>query len=200
MRIDLIFVGDPHLDASSSAAMRSRCAVGVSGSRCTTRRAYTTASGARWRTTATACRRSCSSRSCVRPPRAASACSYSPRTGMSCRRCARSTASRAMPGCATRLTMAWNANNTYGFHTIDFHELARAAQLTCVSRYMKFEVAQHGAASAGHSQRYSRTRLLRSERRRCRVHAAHARQPSSAAQGRELRPRQALAASNRRRG
>ena len=43
------------------------------------------------------------------------------------------------------VTLAWNANNTYGFHTIDFHELARAAQLTCVSRYMKFELAQHDA-------------------------------------------------------
>lgn len=47
-------------------------------------------------------------------------------------------------GLRDALTMAWNANNTYGFHTIDFHVLARAAQLTCVSRYMKFEVAQHG--------------------------------------------------------
>jgi glycosyltransferase involved in cell wall biosynthesis len=43
------------------------------------------------------------------------------------------------------ITMMWNANNTYGFHTIDFYELARAAQLTCVSRYMKFEIAQRDA-------------------------------------------------------
>jgi glycosyltransferase involved in cell wall biosynthesis len=42
------------------------------------------------------------------------------------------------------IAMTWNANNTYGFHTIDFHELARSAQLTCVSRYMKFEIAQYG--------------------------------------------------------
>jgi glycosyltransferase involved in cell wall biosynthesis len=48
-------------------------------------------------------------------------------------------------GLRDAITMTWNANNTYGFHTIDFHELARAAQLTCVSRYMKFEIAQYGA-------------------------------------------------------
>jgi glycosyltransferase involved in cell wall biosynthesis len=47
-------------------------------------------------------------------------------------------------GLRDAVAMTWNANNTYGFHTIDFHELARAAQLTCVSRYMKFEVAQYG--------------------------------------------------------
>ena len=29
-------------------------------------------------------------------------------------------------GLRDALTMAWNANNTYGFHTIDFHALARA--------------------------------------------------------------------------
>ena len=43
--------------------------------------------------------------------------------------------------------LLWNANNTYGFETIDFEELARAAQITCVSRYMKFEIARQGAAS-----------------------------------------------------
>lgn len=48
-------------------------------------------------------------------------------------------------GLRDAMTMTWNANNTYGFHTIDFHELAQAAQLTGVSRYMKFEIAQHGA-------------------------------------------------------
>jgi glycosyltransferase involved in cell wall biosynthesis len=48
-------------------------------------------------------------------------------------------------GLRDAMTMAWNANNTYGFHTFDFHELARSAQLTCVSRYMKFEIAQYGA-------------------------------------------------------
>lgn len=48
-------------------------------------------------------------------------------------------------GLRDELTILWNANNTYGFHTIDFHALARAATITCVSRYMKFEIAQHGA-------------------------------------------------------
>jgi len=48
-------------------------------------------------------------------------------------------------GLRNAFTIAWNANNTYGFHTIDFRALARAAQITCVSRYMKFELAQHDA-------------------------------------------------------
>ena len=48
-------------------------------------------------------------------------------------------------GVRDALTILWNANNTYGFHTIDFHALAAAATITCVSRYMKFELAQHGA-------------------------------------------------------
>ena len=48
-------------------------------------------------------------------------------------------------GLRDALTMAWNANNTYGFHTIDFYALAQAAHITCVSRYMKFELGLHGA-------------------------------------------------------
>ncbi len=48
-------------------------------------------------------------------------------------------------GLRDALTIAWNANNTYGFETIDFPALARAARITCVSRYMKFELALHGA-------------------------------------------------------
>ncbi|HUN28533.1 MAG TPA: glycosyltransferase family 4 protein [Alphaproteobacteria bacterium] len=47
-------------------------------------------------------------------------------------------------GLRDALTILWNANNTYGFATIDFHALAQAATITCVSRYMKFELAQHG--------------------------------------------------------
>jgi glycosyltransferase involved in cell wall biosynthesis len=40
--------------------------------------------------------------------------------------------------------LAWNANNTYGFHTIDWPGLQRAARITAVSRYMKFELHAHG--------------------------------------------------------
>jgi len=43
--------------------------------------------------------------------------------------------------------VTWNANNTYGFETIDWNALARAAHITCVSKYMKFEVALRGAQS-----------------------------------------------------
>jgi glycosyltransferase involved in cell wall biosynthesis len=36
--------------------------------------------------------------------------------------------------------MLWNANNTFGFHRVDWNALTLAATLTTVSRYMKFEM------------------------------------------------------------
>ena len=38
----------------------------------------------------------------------------------------------------------WNANNTYGFEKIHWPTLTRAAAVTAVSKYMKFELAQWG--------------------------------------------------------
>jgi glycosyltransferase involved in cell wall biosynthesis len=43
--------------------------------------------------------------------------------------------------------LTWNANNTYGFVTIDWPALAGAAQITTVSRYMKFELHARGVES-----------------------------------------------------
>ena len=40
------------------------------------------------------------------------------------------------------LTLMWNANNTYGFDKIHWPTLTRAAAVTAVSKYMKFELAQ----------------------------------------------------------
>src|SRR5580704_19720442 len=42
------------------------------------------------------------------------------------------------------VTLLWNANNTYGFGRIDWGALQRAAAITTVSKYMKFELAQAG--------------------------------------------------------
>ena len=42
------------------------------------------------------------------------------------------------------LTLMWNANNTYGFDRIHWPTLTRAAAVTCVSKYMKFELAAVG--------------------------------------------------------
>jgi len=42
------------------------------------------------------------------------------------------------------LTLLWNANNTYGFDRIHWPTLTRAAAITAVSKYMKFELAQWG--------------------------------------------------------
>jgi len=44
-------------------------------------------------------------------------------------------------------TILWNANNTYGFDEIDFDALSRAATITAVSKYMKFELALRGATA-----------------------------------------------------
>jgi glycosyltransferase involved in cell wall biosynthesis len=40
------------------------------------------------------------------------------------------------------LTLMWNANNTYGFEKIHWPTLTRAAAVTAVSKYMKFELSQ----------------------------------------------------------
>jgi glycosyltransferase involved in cell wall biosynthesis len=42
------------------------------------------------------------------------------------------------------VTIIWNANNTYGFEKIHWPTLTRAAAVTAVSKYMKFELAQVG--------------------------------------------------------
>ena len=42
------------------------------------------------------------------------------------------------------LTLMWNANNTYGFDKIHWPTLTRAAAVTAVSKYMKFELSQWG--------------------------------------------------------
>ncbi len=45
------------------------------------------------------------------------------------------------------VTILWNANNTYGFDRIGWTALARAATITSVSKYMKFELARFGVPS-----------------------------------------------------
>ncbi len=50
-------------------------------------------------------------------------------------------------GVRSALTLMWNANNTYGFEKIHWPTLTRAAAVTAVSKYMKFELAQWGVAA-----------------------------------------------------
>src|ERR1700761_6985817 len=45
-------------------------------------------------------------------------------------------------GVRAALTLMWNANNTYGFEKVHWPTLTRAAAVTCVSKYMKFELGQ----------------------------------------------------------
>jgi glycosyltransferase involved in cell wall biosynthesis len=47
-------------------------------------------------------------------------------------------------GLRDRVVMLWNANNTFGFHRINWSALALAATITTVSRYMKFKVWERG--------------------------------------------------------
>jgi len=47
-------------------------------------------------------------------------------------------------GLRDRVVMLWNANNTFGFHRINWGALAFAATMTTVSRYMKFKMWESG--------------------------------------------------------
>jgi len=47
-------------------------------------------------------------------------------------------------GLRDRVTLLWNANNTYGFYSIDWNALQRAATIATVSRYMRFELERCG--------------------------------------------------------
>ncbi len=50
-------------------------------------------------------------------------------------------------GLRDRVVLMWNANNTYGFDSIDWPALRAGATITTVSRYMKFELQQRGIES-----------------------------------------------------
>ena len=47
-------------------------------------------------------------------------------------------------GLRDRVVMLWNANNTFGFHRINWGALAFATSMTTVSRYMKFKMWESG--------------------------------------------------------
>jgi glycosyltransferase involved in cell wall biosynthesis len=47
-------------------------------------------------------------------------------------------------GLRDRVVMLWNANNTFGFHRVDWGRLSLATTLTTVSRYMKFKMWDRG--------------------------------------------------------
>lgn len=51
-------------------------------------------------------------------------------------------------GLRRRVTMAWNANNTFGFERIDWEQLERAALITTVSRYMRHHMQGFGVEAA----------------------------------------------------
>jgi len=50
-------------------------------------------------------------------------------------------------GVSAAMTLLWNANNTYGFDKIHWPTLTRAAAITCVSKYMKFELLRWNVAA-----------------------------------------------------
>jgi glycosyltransferase involved in cell wall biosynthesis len=52
-----------------------------------------------------------------------------------------------MRGLRERSILLWNANNTYGFDSMDWPVLTTVAAVTTVSRYMKFELRARGVES-----------------------------------------------------
>jgi glycosyltransferase involved in cell wall biosynthesis len=50
-------------------------------------------------------------------------------------------------GLRDRVSLLWNANNTFGFERIRWEALARAARITTVSRYMKHRMREWGVES-----------------------------------------------------
>jgi glycosyltransferase involved in cell wall biosynthesis len=50
-------------------------------------------------------------------------------------------------GLGHAVTSFWNANNTYGFGSIDFTRLTRAATITTISRFMRAEMVKEGIES-----------------------------------------------------
>jgi glycosyltransferase involved in cell wall biosynthesis len=51
-------------------------------------------------------------------------------------------------GIRKRVTMLWNANNTFGFDQIPWAELGDAARITTVSRYMKHRMREWGVEAS----------------------------------------------------
>jgi glycosyltransferase involved in cell wall biosynthesis len=47
-------------------------------------------------------------------------------------------------GLRDRVSLLWNANNVFGFDRIQWDSLAKAARITTVSRYMKYQMRNHG--------------------------------------------------------
>lgn len=50
-------------------------------------------------------------------------------------------------GLRDHVTLLWNANNTYGFHRVDWRALTHAARVTAVSKFMKFELSLRGISA-----------------------------------------------------
>jgi glycosyltransferase involved in cell wall biosynthesis len=48
-------------------------------------------------------------------------------------------------GLRDRVSMLWNANNTFGFDRVPWAQLAEASTITTVSKYMKHKMREHGA-------------------------------------------------------
>ncbi|MGH2450087.1 MAG: glycosyltransferase family 4 protein [Candidatus Limnocylindria bacterium] len=47
-------------------------------------------------------------------------------------------------GLRAAASLLWNANNTYGFPTVDFPALTRAVEITTISRFMRAELVREG--------------------------------------------------------
>jgi glycosyltransferase involved in cell wall biosynthesis len=78
-------------------------------------------------------------------------------------------------GIRNRATILWNANNTFAFERIDWDNLARAAVITTVSRYMKHLMRGYGVDPLVIPNGLSAEELLLPEREAVQAFRSHAR-------------------------
>ena len=140
----LWFVGDPDLPGHEREGS-CRCTAGASGSAATIPPACTRAKKTK-----------CADYAASLPPflmqyklvpellRAAAARSCSPKNGRPSTRCCTSIALLRRAHLRDRVSIFWNANNTFGFERIDWPRLAAAATIVTVSRYMKHCMRAYG--------------------------------------------------------
>ena len=121
----------PRLAASASLGTVDQYAI--------IRAASTTANGASTRSTRAACRPTWS-RPCCRPYAAATTAVVLAEEWHTARSVMSLSSLLERAGMRDRVTILWNANNTFGFDQIDWPRLKQAAPITTVSRYMKHQM------------------------------------------------------------
>jgi glycosyltransferase involved in cell wall biosynthesis len=145
-RTHLWFVGDPDLPDTRRRGC-SRCTAGASGSPSPGGRVRRRGGeGRRLRAFAAAVLDGARARACARIWRRAVVLAEEWQTGDAVLQL---DALLRRAGLRERVTIFWDANNTFGFERIDWPRLASAATIVTVSRYMKHRMRAHGGRCGG---------------------------------------------------